>query len=41
MVIKSNTLIVSNNSSDLSFHIYPPINYLFHIYPPTKLVWSD
>ena len=26
MVIKSNTLIVSNNSSDLSFHIYPPIN---------------
>ena len=27
MVIKSNTLIVSNNSSDLSFHIYPPINF--------------
>ena len=26
MVIKSNTLIVSNNSFDLSFHIYPPIN---------------
>ena len=26
MVMKSNTLIVSNNSSDLSFHIYPPIN---------------
>ena len=26
MVIRSNTLIVSNNSSDLSFHIHPPIN---------------